>query len=229
MKLKLTENDVRLIISKTLSFILLNEIYKRHKKVLNESSYAENIEYELQTAYFDDIAKMRERLLTVALKLTKNLDRAEDLVQNTIARAFEKSDLFNANTNLFGWLVTIMKNLFKREMDNPRRRMKYIDDYTMYDKQMNDTNDDIISYDLNNNNTPKRKTSEVIQDMYNTVNDLSKTKGEIYNTVFSLKMKGEKIKDMADALNLSNDRVKYILRDIRNCFRKKGYDDEIRG
>lgn len=227
MKIKLTEQDIKLIVSKTVSLLLLNEICKKHKKNINESSYAENIEYELQSADFDEIANMRERLLTIALKLTKNLDKAEDLVQNTITRAFEKSDLFTSDTNLFGWLVTIMKNLFRREMNNPRRKMKYIDDYTMYDKQM-DTDDEVISYDLDQK--PQRKTSEIMQDMYDIVDDLSKKKGEIYNTVFSLRVKnGKKIKEISEELKIPVDRVKYILRNIRDIFRKNGFDKEFYG
>jgi RNA polymerase sigma-70 factor (ECF subfamily) len=50
------------------------------------------------------------RLNRYARSLTRDPTRADDLVQDTILRALKKAHLFVQNTNLRGWLVTIMHN-----------------------------------------------------------------------------------------------------------------------
>src|SRR3954470_12801802 len=47
-----------------------------------------------------------------AMKLTQNVDDAEDLVQDTMLKALANQDKFQEGTNLKGWLYTIMKNIF---------------------------------------------------------------------------------------------------------------------
>lgn len=47
-----------------------------------------------------------------ALRLTKNMSSAEDLLQTTLLRALEKNALFESGTNLFSWSSRIMYNLF---------------------------------------------------------------------------------------------------------------------
>ena len=50
------------------------------------------------------------RLRRYARALTRNRDRADDLVQDTLARALVKEDFWQAGTNLGAWLFTIMHN-----------------------------------------------------------------------------------------------------------------------
>ncbi len=47
-----------------------------------------------------------------AISLTKNVDRAEDLVQDTVLKALSKRDSFQEGTNLRAWLFTILRNNF---------------------------------------------------------------------------------------------------------------------
>jgi RNA polymerase sigma factor (sigma-70 family) len=47
-----------------------------------------------------------------AMKLTQNVDDADDLVQDTMLKALANRDKFQEGTNLKGWLYTIMKNIF---------------------------------------------------------------------------------------------------------------------
>jgi RNA polymerase sigma-70 factor, ECF subfamily len=50
------------------------------------------------------------RLVRYARSLVRNPVQADDLVQDTVVRALEKAHLYENNTNLRGWLVTIMHN-----------------------------------------------------------------------------------------------------------------------
>lgn len=47
-----------------------------------------------------------------ALRLTRNARDAEDLVQDTMVRAFEKFHLYQPGTNLKAWLFRVMMNRF---------------------------------------------------------------------------------------------------------------------
>lgn len=51
------------------------------------------------------------QLRRYALALSHNPVAADDLVQESVARALAKADLFNAGTNLRAWLFTIMHNV----------------------------------------------------------------------------------------------------------------------
>jgi RNA polymerase sigma-70 factor, ECF subfamily len=50
------------------------------------------------------------RLRRYARALTHNIDRADDLVQDTLARALGKEHLWQPGTDLRAWLFTIMHN-----------------------------------------------------------------------------------------------------------------------
>ena len=50
------------------------------------------------------------RLLRYARALTRNTERADDLVQDTLVRALAKQHLWQAGTNLRAWLFTLMHN-----------------------------------------------------------------------------------------------------------------------
>ena len=58
------------------------------------------------------------RLRRYARALTRNRDRADDLVQDTLSRALEKEQFWQTGTNLGAWLFTIMHN---QNVNNVRR------------------------------------------------------------------------------------------------------------
>lgn len=51
-------------------------------------------------------------LMRFALSLTKDYTRAEDLVQETLMRAWRSRHTFEAGTNVAGWLTMILRNAF---------------------------------------------------------------------------------------------------------------------
>ena len=59
-------------------------------------------------------------LRAFAVSLCGNMERADDLVQETIYKAFKHVDTFQEGTNLKAWLFTILRNTYFSE----RRRMK---------------------------------------------------------------------------------------------------------
>jgi len=68
-----------------------------------------------------------DTLYRVALRLTGNAADAEDLVQETMLRAYRSWDTFTLGTNAKGWLLTILRNLFINEYRRKRRHPETVD------------------------------------------------------------------------------------------------------
>lgn len=79
-----------------------------------------------------DASNFKESLLAAipglrafAVSLTKNADRADDLVQETLVKAWDKQASFEPGTNLKAWLFTILRNEFYSQM---RKRGREVQD-----------------------------------------------------------------------------------------------------
>jgi RNA polymerase sigma-70 factor (ECF subfamily) len=73
----------------------------------------------------DEMLAAIPQLRAFATSLTNNTDRADDLVQDTILRAWANIDKFEPGTNLNAWLFTILRNLFHSEY---RKRKREVED-----------------------------------------------------------------------------------------------------
>ncbi len=66
-------------------------------------------------------------LRAFAISLSGNVDRADDLVQETLAKAIANIHTFQPGTNMPAWLFTILRNLFRSEYRKRRREVEDID------------------------------------------------------------------------------------------------------
>jgi len=64
-------------------------------------------------------------LRAFAISLCGNVDRANDLVQETLLRAWSHLDSFEPGTNMSAWLFTILRNHFRSEF---RKRKREVED-----------------------------------------------------------------------------------------------------
>lgn len=64
-------------------------------------------------------------LRAFALSLSGSHDRADDLVQETLVRAWGSFDSFSEGTNLKAWLVTILRNVYYAEYR--KRKVETVD------------------------------------------------------------------------------------------------------
>lgn len=62
-------------------------------------------------------------LRAFAISLCGNVDRADDLVQETLLRAWANIASFEPGTNMSAWLFTILRNLFRSEYRKRRREV----------------------------------------------------------------------------------------------------------
>lgn len=72
----------------------------------------------------DALLRATPSLRAFAISLTGNVDRADDLVQDTLVRAIANIDRFQQGTNLNAWLFTILRNLFHSEYRKRRREVE---------------------------------------------------------------------------------------------------------
>lgn len=79
-----------------------------------------NLEPELR----DELLAAVPSLRAFAISLSGNVDRADDLVQDTLLRALANIDRFQRGTNLNAWLFTILRNLFHSEFRKRRREVE---------------------------------------------------------------------------------------------------------
>ena len=63
-------------------------------------------------------------LRAFAMSLCGKIDRADDLVQETLLRALTNIDSFEPGTNMSAWLFTILRNLFRSEYRKRRREVE---------------------------------------------------------------------------------------------------------
>src|SRR5438270_9405179 len=66
-------------------------------------------------------------LRAFAISLSGNIDRADDLVQETLLRAIANIDSFQPGTNMSAWMFTILRNLFRSEYRKRRREVEDAD------------------------------------------------------------------------------------------------------
>lgn len=86
----------------------------------------------------EDALALSDQVYRVARRLTANREEAEDLVQETYARAFRNWRSFQPGTNLRAWLFRILTNL---NIDRGRRQQRTPDtqpleegDYFLYNR-----------------------------------------------------------------------------------------------
>ena len=77
-------------------------------------------------AFTADALALIDTLYGTAIRLTRNPDAAQDLVQDTYLKAFRARDRFTAGTNLKAWLFTILHNTWRnRRRDLARSRVEF--------------------------------------------------------------------------------------------------------
>lgn len=129
-----------------------------------------------------------------ALKLTTDMNDAEDLLQETFLKALKYKDKFQEQTNLKSWLYTIMKNTF---INNYRRNVR---------KRNIMTSSDDKDYLI-----PAPNYSEISPESHYNHKEISKTVDQLSDDCripFMMHNEGYKYKEIADELELPIGTVK---------------------
>jgi RNA polymerase sigma factor (sigma-70 family) len=158
--------------------------------------------------------KLSSSLKPYALKLTRDLDDANDLLQDTMVKAFTNKDKFTEGTNLKAWLYTIMKNTFITNYQKMVRRGTFVD-----------TTDNLHFINSGDVLVENQAFEDfVLGDIHQAIEDLE----DVYKTPFMMHYQGFKYHEIADKLEIPIGTVKNrihiarkILKDILNVYQHK--------
>jgi RNA polymerase sigma-70 factor, ECF subfamily len=103
----------------------------------------------IDQAFVDEVLVNVTSLRAFAISLTRDAEKAEDLVQETVLRAISKQEQFVAGTNLQAWLFTILRNQF---FSDHRKSLREVEDgdgsYAATMIALPDQDDRIMIHDL---------------------------------------------------------------------------------
>jgi RNA polymerase sigma-70 factor, ECF subfamily len=103
----------------------------------------------IDQAFVDGVLASVTSLRAFAISLTRDAEKAEDLVQETVLRAISKQEKFEPGTNLQAWLFTILRNQFCSEH---RKSLREVEDgdgsYAATMIALPDQDDRIMIHDL---------------------------------------------------------------------------------
>jgi RNA polymerase sigma-70 factor (ECF subfamily) len=143
---------------------------------------------------YNSIDQISKSLRPFALKLTKDSEEANDLLQETMLKAFTNREKFAEGTNLKAWLYTIMKNTFITNYQRLVRRNTFID-----------TTENLHYINSSENSTENLAYSEfALDDINNAINHLDET----YKIPFIMHFRGFKYHEIAERLNIPIGTVK---------------------
>ncbi len=139
------------------------------------------------------ISKLGQKMEIYALKLTKNKENAEDLLQETILKALANEDKFAQGTNLNGWVYTIMRNTFISSSKRLSNKTTFIDKTEG-------------QHFLNNLKTSANQATAnlVVDDIHGAIKNLAYS----YRMPFKLFFMGYKYHEIAERLRMPMGTVK---------------------
>ncbi len=138
--------------------------------------------------------QLKQVLESFAYNLTKNMEDAKDLYQETAFRAMSNRDKFRPGTNFKAWTLTIMKNIF---INNYRKKAKK---KTIFDSTDNNYYINSGSNAINN----KAETNILMDELKTMIENLD----DSLRVPFEMHYIGYKYQEIADKLDLPLGTVK---------------------
>ncbi len=134
-------------------------------------------------------------LRPIALQLTRDNEDTNDLLQETLLKAFRNRHRFNEGTNLKAWVYTIMKNTFLSNYQKKVRRKTYVD---------STDNQYFINTAAAGFSRESADTSLNIDEIHSAINNLSPQ----YRIPFEMHFTGYKYEEIAQQLEIPLGTVK---------------------
>ena len=140
-----------------------------------------------------DILPLKNQLYRLALRITLNTAEAEDIVQETLIKVWNKRDTWDQIDNIEAFCFTVCRNL---SLDNIKR-------HDNQNKTLDDKGGDQIDLSLD----PSRQT--IVNDQMNMVRQIVDSLPEKQRSCIQLRdFEGKTYKDIALVLGISEEQVK---------------------
>lgn len=159
------------------------------------------------TDFDHQLATLRPSLRMFTRRFTNDRDESLDLVQDTILKALTYRDKFREDTNLKGWLFTIMRNTF---INNYRKNQRA--------KTSHDATKELYFLNVEDTHTFNRPEGSVeFKEVWRNVNEL---KDELL-VPFKMHTTGYKYHEIAEHLSIPIGTVKNRIFHARKEIQKK--------
>jgi len=137
---------------------------------------------------------MEQLLLSFAFRLTRNEEDARDLLQETAYKAYKYRNMYQPQTNLRAWLMTIMRNTF---INNYRKAKKR--------KRVNEPLDTFLFALEDRSVTPNKGEVNLYMEEYRKLFDRL---SDLYAVPFLMFFRGYEYKEIARHLDIPIGTVK---------------------
>ncbi len=163
---------------------------------------------------FPCIDQLTKSLKPFALRLTKDLDDADDLLQETLLKALNNQEKFAEGTNLKAWLYTIMKNTFITNYQKNLRKNTFID--TTDNQHYIHTTSNTVENGAYNN--------FIMHDINHAIERLE----ESYRTPFMMYYRGFKYHEISERLKIPigtvKNRIHIARKDLKGMLSQYAYN-----
>ena len=113
-----------------------------------------------ELAYVELVNRYRDRLINFVFRFVGSFEEAEDIVQDTFVKLYQKKDYYRPISAFSTWIFTIASNLAKTELrKRKRRKVSYLSQIGMEEKDF-----DIRVEDTTDEETVGEYTESQIQD-----------------------------------------------------------------
>ena len=152
------------------------------------------------------------RIYNLALRILRNKEDAEDILQETFLTVVEKLHTFDGRSGFFTWIYRIATNASLMKLRKKKLVFQDLGDDTEY----SDSIESRVFVDWTQDPSINIYDEEVKKKINEAVNKLS----DIYRSVFVLRdIEGLSIKETSTILNITEENVKIRLRRARQFLR----------
>lgn len=153
-----------------------------------------------------------ERIYNLALRILRNREEAEDILQETFITAFEKLHGFDGRSSFFTWIYRIATNASLMRLRKKKLVFQQISD----DPDFQESVESRVFIDWSQDPSVNLFDKETKKKLDVAINKLS----DIYRSVFVLRdIENLSIKETSAILNISEENVKIRLRRARQFLR----------
>jgi RNA polymerase sigma-70 factor (ECF subfamily) len=159
-------------------------------------------------AFAELVSTYNERIYNLALRILRNREDAEDVLQETFLTVLQKLDTFDGRSNFFTWIYRIGTNASLMKL----RKKKLIFADLPENPDLGPRHDEQIFVDWSQDPSFNIQNEEIKKTIDTAIRQLS----EIYRSVFILRdIEQLSIRETSKILNISEENVKIRLRRAR--------------
>jgi RNA polymerase sigma-70 factor (ECF subfamily) len=162
-----------------------------------------------------------ERIYNLALRILRNKEDSEDILQETFMTVVQKLDTFDGRSSFFTWVYRIATNASLMKLRKKKIQFQELKDEPGFQESVESR----VFVDWSQDPSMGLYDKELKEKMNQAIQKLS----EIYRSVFILRdIEGLSIKETSEILNITEENVKIRLRRARHFLRDilSGYFEE---